>query len=402
MNKKRNLFALAQRFTVVTLSASLVLGTVPTSAFAATSDELKSQLEAAQAQSAAYQEQTAAAFAEFEAAQSELESLNTDIESIQSNIETKQAELETAQDTLSEYEVADYKSSSSFLDIVLSSTSFEEFFSRYNYASKVASNYSEQIQNVRSIKEDLNADKSELETKQAEQQKVVDEAQSKAESVQAAQSEHEAYIASLSEEVQTALAEEEAAAAAAAEAAAAAAAAEAEAAATTDTSASDTTTNNSSANNTSNNSSSNNSSSNSSSGNTNYGSGISGVINAALSQIGVSYSWGGNAIEGVEFDCSGLVWWAFKKAGYSVPRGQRMSNGRSSSMIGWALDSGRWTTDPSQLQPGDAVFYGSSVNSTGHVGLYIGNGQIVHSSWGGVETTSVTYSSNFVGGGPLV
>ena len=91
-----------------------------------------------------------------------------------------------------------------------------------------------------------------------------------------------------------------------------------------------------------------------------YGSGISAVIAAAKSQLGVSYSYAGNAIAGQEFDCSGLVWWAFRQAGYSIPRGQRMANGYNNSMIGWVMQHGL-KTSISQLEPGDLMFWGLSL-----------------------------------------
>ena len=133
-----------------------------------------------------------------------------------------------------------------------------------------------------------------------------------------------------------------------------------------------------------------------------YGSGISAVIAAAKSQLGVSYSYAGNAIAGQEFDCSGLVWWAFRQAGYSIPRGQRMANGYNNSMIGWVMQHGL-KTSISQLEPGDLMFWGSGTGSTTHVALYIGNGQMIHSNYGGVEIRSASYSSgHFVGGGSVI
>ena len=215
-------------------------------------------------------------------------------------------------------------------------------------------------------------------------------------------------MSSLSSEVQEALAVEEAQRRAEAEAAANAGgnAGSNNAGSSNSGSNNSGSSNNSGGNSGSNSNSSSGSHSNSgshSSGNQDFGSGISGAIAAAKSQLGVSYSWAGNAIPGQEFDCSGLVWWAYKKAGISIPRGQRMSNGRGNSMIGWCLDGGGWTTDQSQLQAGDLMFWGGGVNSTTHVGMCIGGGLMIHSNWGGVEIASVYYSSgSFVGGGPIV
>ena len=45
----------------------------------------------------------------------------------------------------------------------------------------------------------------------------------------------------------------------------------------------------------------------------------SAVLNAALSQLGVKYAWGGES-PGKDFDCSGLTQWAYSQAGISIPR----------------------------------------------------------------------------------
>ena len=63
------------------------------------------------------------------------------------------------------------------------------------------------------------------------------------------------------------------------------------------------------------------------------------------------------------FDCSGLTMAAWKQAGVSLPH---------SSSAQYA--SGRQISE-SELQPGDLVFYYSPIS---HVGMYVGNGQIVN------------------------
>lgn len=87
------------------------------------------------------------------------------------------------------------------------------------------------------------------------------------------------------------------------------------------------------------------------------------VIQAALSRIGSPYSWG--AAGPNAFDCSGLVMWSFQQAGISLPHSSQ------------ALAAGGQPVDPSQMQPGDLVTYYSDAS---HVGLYIGDGMIVHAS----------------------
>ena len=91
------------------------------------------------------------------------------------------------------------------------------------------------------------------------------------------------------------------------------------------------------------------------------------VVNIAESYIGTPYVWGGNSPENGGFDCSGYTQYVFKQAGYSLYRISR--------------DQATQGTYVSQanLSPGDLVFF--SLNDTGtvsHVGIYIGNGQMIH------------------------
>lgn len=423
MQKQRtSSVVLGRRIAASALIATLVFGTSPIPALAATSTELQAQLDQAQAESATYEQQTAAAFQELEDNQAKLEDTKAQISTTEEEISQKQAELDAAQSTLSDRVSADYKAGGvSIVDLVVGSTSASDLVSRIYYANKVASSDAQAIQEVQSIQAELDQKKADLQTQQAQQQQLVDASQAKATEVQQKQADHEAYVQSLSADVQQALAEEEAARKAAEEAAAQKAAAQQaqQQAASNDSSSdnggssssgssqSSSNSGSSSSNGGSGNSGSsskpNSGSSSHGSGSVNVGSGISGAIAAAKTQLGVSYSWGGNAIAGQEFDCSGLVWWAYKQAGISIPRGQRMSNGRGNSMIGWALDSGRWTTNQANLQPGDLMFWGHGVNNTTHVGMYIGGDKMIHSNYGGVEIASVYYSAgSFVGGGPVV
>lgn len=418
MQKQRtSSVVLGRRIAASALIATLVFGTSPIPALAATSTELQAQLDQAQAESATYEQQTAAAFQELEDNQAKLEDTKAQISTTEEEISQKQDELDAAQSTLSDRVSADYKAGGvSIVDLVVGSTSASDLVSRIYYANKVASSDAQAIQEVQSIQAELDQKKADLQTQQAQQQQLVDASRAKAAEVQQKQADHEAYVQSLSADVQQALAEEEAARKAAEEAAAQQAQQQAASndsssdnggSSSSGSSQSSSNSGSSSSNGGSGNSGSsskpNSGSSSHGSGSVNVGSGISGAIAAAKTQLGVSYSWGGNAIAGQEFDCSGLVWWAYKQAGISIPRGQRMSNGRNSSMIGWALDSGRWTTNQANLQPGDLMFWGSSVNSTTHVGMYIGGGKMIHSNYSGVEIASMYYSAgSFVGGGPVV
>lgn len=405
MNLKRTAPTVGKRLVVTAVTAGLLFATSPTAAIAASSSDLQAQLQQAEAQTAKYQEQATNAFAELEQLQAQLEDTRAQIASTQEEVSQKQTELDAAQETLAGRVSSNYKTGGvSLISILFDSSSFEDLVSRIYYANRVAESDAKVISQVQGVQAELAAKQTELESQQEEQQGLVDDAQAKAGEIQSALEQQQAYVNSLSSEVQEALAAEEAQRRAEAEAAANAGGnAGSSNSGSSNAGSSNSGSNNAGSGNAGSNNSSGGNSGSHSSGNQDFGSGVSAAIAAAKSQLGVSYSWAGNAIPGQEFDCSGLVWWAYKKAGISIPRGQRMSNGRGNSMIGWCLDGGGWTTDQSQLQAGDLMFWGGSVNSTTHVGMCIGGGLMIHSNWGGVEIASVYYSSgSFVGGGPIV
>lgn len=83
----------------------------------------------------------------------------------------------------------------------------------------------------------------------------------------------------------------------------------------------------------------------------------------ASSRVGDPYVWGGSAPGG--FDCSGLVMWAYGKAGIQLSH----YTGTQAAM-GTAVPL-------NALLPGDLVFYGSA-SDPHHVSMYVGNGMVVH------------------------
>ncbi len=101
------------------------------------------------------------------------------------------------------------------------------------------------------------------------------------------------------------------------------------------------------------------------------------AVQAALTQVGTPYSWGGAAPGG--FDCSGLVMWAFQQAGIALPHSSQ------------ALAHGGQPVSLSDLQPGDVLTFYSDAS---HAGLYIGDGLMVHSSTYGVPVRVVPMNSS--------
>jgi len=110
---------------------------------------------------------------------------------------------------------------------------------------------------------------------------------------------------------------------------------------------------------------------------------IDKVIATAKSLIGTPYVWGGESLQEGGFDCSGLTQYVFKQAGYTLNR-------ISSDQAKQGLYVSR-----ANIKPGDLIFY--SFNRDGnvsHVGIYIGNGRMIHSPKTGdtVKSTDITVS----------
>ncbi len=111
------------------------------------------------------------------------------------------------------------------------------------------------------------------------------------------------------------------------------------------------------------------------------------AVDWALAQVGTPYIWGGEA-PGVGFDCSGLVQAAYKIARITLPR-VAQDQYDATTKLG--------PDDP--LQPGDLIFFGGGPTDVTHVGLYIGNGQMVDAPHTGadvrVEPTPTTPGAPF-------
>ncbi|WP_225827742.1 C40 family peptidase [Streptomyces naphthomycinicus] len=106
------------------------------------------------------------------------------------------------------------------------------------------------------------------------------------------------------------------------------------------------------------------------------------AFSAAQSQLGKPYVRGATGPS--SYDCSGLTSWAYAQADVHIPRTSEAQSG-----IGTRLTR-------SQLQVGDLVFF---FNDLHHVGLYAGNGQILHAPRTG---TVVRYESMDTIGGPFM
>lgn len=118
------------------------------------------------------------------------------------------------------------------------------------------------------------------------------------------------------------------------------------------------------------------------------------IANKAQAYMGTPYVWGGSNVSHGGMDCSGFVYNALKDAGYNISRTTAQGYRNYGT-----------TVSKSSMQPGDLVFFGKN-NNASHIGIYLGNGKMIHSSGGssntkanpgkGVCVTDVNYRSDFL------
>lgn len=398
------------KFISAALVVTLGLATVPVSAMAATSEELQAQLaQASQQLMSLYGEAEQAGY-DLDNVTRDLNNTNDQITDLEGQISEQQAQLVTKKSQLCDILASQYKmgDETGLLSLILSSDSFGDLVSNIHYANKISEQKQGAIKEVRELQESLEQNKSSLEEQRTQQEQLVADQQAKADSANQAAAQAQAYYDQLSDEVKQKLAEEEAERRAAAEKEAQEAAAAAkkkaeEEAANNQNNASNSNNGGNSSN--SSNSNSNNSNSGGSSNNNaskpNSGGGTpapsgsaSAMVSRALGVVGSGYRWSGYVWTGSTsssaFTCSGLVDYAL---------GLPTNSNSPESYFG----SVRYiTSDVSALNYGDLVFYTYAGRYPGHVGIYIGGGQIVDSCpGGGVQIRSVYYPGTFIGGGPI-
>jgi cell wall-associated NlpC family hydrolase len=138
------------------------------------------------------------------------------------------------------------------------------------------------------------------------------------------------------------------------------------------------------------------------------------ILNRATRFVGSPYVWGGTSERPQQlfgtlmpggFDCSGFVWRVYKLEPVAgAPALSAALRGRTTyEMSGEVALSARVTRD--ELRPGDLVFFGargpqSKPAEVGHMGIYLGNGWMVHSSDRGTTLTPMTgwYETRFAWG----
>ncbi len=114
----------------------------------------------------------------------------------------------------------------------------------------------------------------------------------------------------------------------------------------------------------------------------------SSVVRVAYGKVGRPYAWGASGPRA--FDCSGFTRYVMKQFGVNLPHSSRLQ-----------ARMGRFVSR-NNLQPGDLVFFATRGRGISHVGLYVGDGKMVHASTPrtGVIVSSLSeryYATRYVG-----
>ncbi len=367
--------------TVLSVLTSTVVIAARPAAGDAISDA-KAKAAAIEAQLTQAQDQMSALSQQYDAAQYHLSQINSSIATTKANVAANEAQVAKDKATLSKAAVANYISDGTAATQNPIFSGNEQTLGATDTYNKVAEgDISLAVANLHTAENALNVQESQLQGEQsqaqtqvsAEQQAVAQNAQA-IQSQKSALSQEQGQIAQLVQQQQAAEAAAAAKAAQERQQAAAAAAAAATPAA--------------------------------SSGGTAAGSastavlsqaapppsspGGAGAVQAAESQIGVPYVWGGESPKGSAspgFDCSGLTAWSWGQVGVGLPHysGAQMADSTPVPI--------------SDLQPGDLLFYGPGGSE--HVAMYVGPGTMIEAPYTGasVWTTGLRLGGDFVGAG---
>lgn len=322
---------------------------VPMSAYADEVDDKMAEAESALQSLNSMMAQLDQATADYEAAAAQQQEAEQKVSDAQATIDEKNAEIDNLQGQLGTRARSMYRSgASTFLDVLLGSSSFEEFSTNWDLLNTLNDNDVQMVDEIKDARvevEDAKATYEKESAKAAEAAQVAAEAQAAAADQVAAM---QATYDSLSAEASQLLA----ARTASQEATAAAAAAQQQETVTADQIVSyDESTGTATL----------------SDGSTAYVTSYdaatgNAIVDRARAALGSAYSWGGVGANGGGYDCSGLVSWALS--------GSHTRLGTTGTFIGWNR-----VDDP---QPGDVCVIHNGSNQ--HTGIYVGNGKMIHAS----------------------
>jgi peptidoglycan DL-endopeptidase CwlO len=371
--------------TVVTVLSSTVFGLARPAAGDAISDA-KAKAAAIEAQLSQAQNEMSALSQQYDAARYHLSQINSSIDTTKANIASDEAQVAHDKATLSQAAVANYISDGTAAAQNPIFSGNEQTLGATTVYNKITEgDISLAVDNLHTAENALNAQVTQLQGEQVQAQtQVTAEQNAVAQNAQAVQQQKSALAQEQGQIAQLVQQQQQAEAAAAAKAAAdrqaaAAAAAAAEAAASHPAASS-----------TSSGSSAVSLAGLSQAAPPPTAPGGAGAVQAAESQIGVPYVWGGESPRGSAspgFDCSGLTAWSWSQVGVGLPHysGAQMADSAPVPV--------------SDLQPGDLLFYGPG--GSDHVAMYIGGGQMIEAPYTGASVwiTGLRLGSGFVGAG---
>lgn len=327
----------------------------PTTAFAETAAEKQAEADAVRNQLIGLQADLEAAEISYYSALDERDAAQNAMEAEQAKIDDANSQIEDLQDKLGTRARNMYRNgSTSFVDFVLGAASFEEFTQNWDLLNKMNENDADMVDQTKTLREELQAAKDEFARQEQIASAKADEAKQIQSEVQAKVDQATELVNSLDAEAQELLQQEQAAAAAAA---AAEAAAEAERQRQAELAAQQQ---------------------NGGGGNSGGGGGGGGnagggggggsvvypsrpvgsydsVVGYAMSRIGCPYIWGAEGPD--SFDCSGLVTWAYRQVGISLPHQSEAQYSAAARVV-----------SVSEARPGDVLW------RYGHVGIAVSAG----------------------------
>ena len=327
----------------------------PTTAFAETAAEKQAEADAVRNQLIGLQADLEAAEISYYAALDERDAAQNAMEAEQAKIDDANSQIEDLQDKLGTRARNMYRNgSTSFVDFVLGAASFEEFTQNWDLLNKMNENDADMVDQTKTLREELQAAKDEFARQEQIASAKADEAKQIQSEVQAKVDQATELVNSLDAEAQELLQQEQAAAAAAA---AAEAAAEAERQRQAELAAQQQ-----------NGGGGNNGGGGGGGGNAGGGGGggsvvypsrpvgsYDSVVGYAMSRIGCPYIWGAEGPD--SFDCSGLVTWAYRQVGISLPHQSEAQYSAAARVV-----------SVPEARPGDVLW------RYGHVGIAVSAG----------------------------
>jgi peptidoglycan DL-endopeptidase CwlO len=287
----------------------------------------------------------------YNAANIKLDQIKAEQEVNQRRLEIARSNYARAQTFLEERLVALYTSQDeSALEILLGASSLDDLLDRVDTVNRLSAQDARIVEEVRAFRAEIKQREEELKRARAEQERIVAERAAHRESIESQLAERKQLLDSIRSEIER-LKREEAARQQRLEEAARQ---------RLDTSGGG------------------------GGGGGNPSGGYSGVVGVAMQYLGVPYRWGGASPE-TGFDCSGFTMYVYAQVGVSLPHNAAMQYSMGSAVA------------REHLQPGDLVFF----NGLGHVGIYIGGNQMIHSPHTGdvVKISPLTgwYAATYVG-----